>query len=137
MVLLLFRGNILSSPFCQILFILKHQLQPSIISSGLGLLQEPLHKKGSFPLRVSSVNVTKSAVSCGFDHIYWRNPWWKTSFLRIEHLKDFAFIWGKQLQPLVFKGIFSFRRTSGSNFCLKCTVLCSHSFMMNVLLWPE
>ena len=33
-----------------------------------------LHKKWSFPLRISSVNVTKSAVSCGFGHIHWRNP---------------------------------------------------------------
>ena len=33
-----------------------------------------LHKKLSFPLRISSVNVTKSAVSCGFGHIYWGNP---------------------------------------------------------------
>ena len=32
-----------------------------------------LHKKWSFPLRIYSVNVTKSVVSCGFDHIYWRN----------------------------------------------------------------
>ena len=32
------------------------------------------------PLRISSVNVTKSAVSWGFGHIYWRNPWWETSF---------------------------------------------------------
>ena len=39
-----------------------------------------LHKKWSFPLRISSVNVTKSAANCGFDHIYWRNPKWKTSF---------------------------------------------------------
>ena len=35
-----------------------------------------LHKKWSFPLRNSSVNVTKSAVSCGFRLIYRR----KTSF---------------------------------------------------------
>ena len=28
-------------------------------------------KKWSFPLRISSVNVTKSTVSCGFGHIYW------------------------------------------------------------------
>ena len=28
-----------------------------------------LHKKWSFPLRIFSVNVTKSAVSCGFCHI--------------------------------------------------------------------
>ena len=33
-----------------------------------------LHKKWSFPLRISSVNVTKSAFSCGFGLIYWRNP---------------------------------------------------------------
>ena len=39
-----------------------------------------LHKKLSFPLRISSVNVTKYAVSCGFGHIYWRNHQWKTSF---------------------------------------------------------
>ena len=40
----------------------------------------PLHKKWSFPCRISSVNVTKSAVFCGFGHIYWRKPSWKTSF---------------------------------------------------------
>ena len=33
-----------------------------------------MHKKWSFPLRISSVNVTKSAGICGFGHIYWRNP---------------------------------------------------------------
>ena len=33
----------------------------------------PLHKKWSFPLEISSVIVTKSTVSCGFRHIYWRN----------------------------------------------------------------
>ena len=37
-------------------------------------LSMTLHKKWHFPLRISSVNVTKSAVSCGFGHIYWRNP---------------------------------------------------------------
>ena len=31
-------------------------------------------KKRSFPLKISSVNATKSAGNCGFDHIYWRNP---------------------------------------------------------------
>ena len=34
---------------------------------------QSLHKKWSFPLKISSVNVTKSAVSWGFGHIYWRN----------------------------------------------------------------
>ena len=40
-----------------------------------------LYEKWNFPLRISSANVTKSTVSCGFSHIYWRNPKWKTSFL--------------------------------------------------------
>ena len=33
-----------------------------------------LHKKWSFPLRITSVNVTKFAGNRGFGHIYWRNP---------------------------------------------------------------
>ena len=37
-----------------------------------------LHKKWSFLLKISSVNVATSAVSCGFacgfGHIYWKNP---------------------------------------------------------------
>ena len=37
------------------------------------VLSRPLHKKWSFPLWISSVNVTKSAVFCRFGHIYWRN----------------------------------------------------------------
>ena len=41
-----------------------------------------LHKKWGLPLRISSVNVTKSAVSCVFGHIYWRNPWLKTFFVQ-------------------------------------------------------
>ena len=36
-----------------------------------------LDKKWSFPLRVSLVNVSKSAVFCGFFHIYWRNLKWE------------------------------------------------------------
>ena len=31
-------------------------------------------KKGSFPLRIPSVNVTKSVGNWGFDHIYKGNP---------------------------------------------------------------
>ena len=33
-----------------------------------------LNKNCSFPLKISSVNFTKSAVPWGFGHIYWRNP---------------------------------------------------------------
>ena len=43
-------------------------------------LRKTLHKKWNFPLRISSVNVTKSAGNCGFGHIYWRNLNRKTSF---------------------------------------------------------
>ena len=45
-----------------------------------------------------SVNASKSAVSCGFGHIYWRNPLWKTSFFvqlynfNFWHLDDLYFI---------------------------------------------
>ena len=35
--------------------------------------ENTLHKNWSFPLRILSVNVTKSAGNCGFGHIYWRN----------------------------------------------------------------
>ena len=38
-------------------------------------------KNWSFPLRVFSINVTKSAVSCGFVRICWRNLQWESSFL--------------------------------------------------------
>ena len=31
-----------------------------------------LHKKQSFSLKISLVNVTKLEGSCGFDHIYWK-----------------------------------------------------------------
>ena len=34
-----------------------------------------MYKKWSFPLGISSLNVTKSTGNCGFGHIYWRNPY--------------------------------------------------------------
>ena len=40
-----------------------------------------LHKKWGFPLRISSVNVTKSAGNCRFGPIYRRNPNRKLHFL--------------------------------------------------------
>ena len=57
--------------------------------NGLGLKLGITVQKWSFPLRISSVNVTKLAVSSGFGHIYWRNLLWKSSFLAqcIETLK--------------------------------------------------
>ena len=37
------------------------------------LLYISWHKKWSFPFKISSVSVTKSAENCGFGHIYWKN----------------------------------------------------------------
>ena len=37
-------------------------------------------KKLRFPLRVSSVNLSKFAISYGFGHIYLRKPKWKTLY---------------------------------------------------------
>ena len=65
-----------------------------------------LRKKWSFPWSISSVNVTKSAVSCGFGHICWRNSSWKTSsFVQCPVLSNalrskFAHIWSAKLQFL-------------------------------------
>ena len=39
-------------------------------SVGISLQKYETEQKWSFPLRISLVNVTKSAVSCGFGHIY-------------------------------------------------------------------
>ena len=44
---------------------------------------KPLEKKWSFPLKISLVNETKFAVSCGFGHISWRNPKSKTSLMTL------------------------------------------------------
>ena len=49
-------------------------------------------KKWSYPLRISSVNMTKSTGFCGFGCTYWRNPQWKISFfcaVRTVKLVDF------------------------------------------------
>ena len=48
------------------------------------LLSKHWTKKWSFPLRIYSVNVAKSAGSCWFGHIYWINLYWKPSFLCSE-----------------------------------------------------
>ena len=37
-------------------------------------IHNTLYKKWSFPLRISSVNVSKLVGNCGFGRIYLRNP---------------------------------------------------------------
>ena len=50
---------------------------------------EPIqHKKWSFPLRFSSENVSKSAVSYGFGHIYWGQLLWKTFLCSAKYWKN-------------------------------------------------
>ena len=44
-----------------------------ILANITRIQKSSLHKKRSFPLSISTVNVTKSAVSFGFGHIYRRN----------------------------------------------------------------
>ena len=48
----------------------------SLYANGIDTAQ-----KMKFPLRISSVNVTKSAVYGGFGHIYWRSSYGKLNFL--------------------------------------------------------
>ena len=54
-------------------------------------------EKIKFPLRISSVNVTKYAVSCEAGYIYWRNPSWKTSFF-VQCVLMLAIVAEKQLR---------------------------------------
>ena len=51
----------------------NHSLHPFPYRRPITITSIALHKKRSFPLRISSANVTKSAVSCGFDQIHWRD----------------------------------------------------------------
>ena len=44
--------------------------------------------KWSFPLKISSVNATKSAVCYEFGRIYWRSPYDKTSLFMQYQLKQ-------------------------------------------------
>ena len=58
----------------------SHSMLASVKVKFMHVEELTLHKKWSFPLKISSVNVTKFAGNCSFGQIYWRNPWWKTSF---------------------------------------------------------
>ena len=56
-------------------------MKPKVILSWLTLQHgNSTDRKWNFPLRISSVNLTKSAGNCRFGHIYCRNPSWNISF---------------------------------------------------------
>ena len=54
-----------------------------------------LHKKWSFPFKISLVNVTKSAVSCGFGHLLKKSLMENFIFLRSVYYT------GSSKRPLV------------------------------------
>ena len=59
------------------------------------LFWKSLYKKWSFPLRISTARVTKSAGNCRFSHIYWRYPSWKAS-LFVQWIQNYShppYIW--------------------------------------------
>ena len=72
------------------------------------------HKKWSFKLKISSVNVTKSAVSCGLGLIYWRNPYWKILFFGqwINILKNLS----KIFENIMYKQMTTFMDKYFSKF---------------------
>ena len=77
------------------------------------ITKDQLHRKWSFPLRISTVNVTKFTVSCGFGHIYWRNPQWKTSFfvqwpLRGPYQWVLSGAWGPSMTYALQNTLFGF-----------------------------
>ena len=52
------------------LLMIHYVIISNSISFNPFLAKVPVHKKGSFPLRISLINVTKSTVNGGFGHIY-------------------------------------------------------------------
>ena len=52
------------------LFDLLWEITQKKLSSSLTSIEQVLHRKRGLPLRISSVNVTKPAISCGGASIY-------------------------------------------------------------------
>ena len=67
----------------------------------------PLHKKWSFSFKSFLVYMTKCAVNCRLCHIYWRNPWWKTSFFVQWPLKKNLFFWSNPYKIKVMMTFFT------------------------------
>ena len=86
----------------------------------LSSLLSTLHKKWSFPLRISSINVTKYAGNCWFGHIYWRNLQLETSFF--VAIKPLRFHWQKIIWDFSFSGPGFCSPLSINNSLIKCLV---------------
>ena len=76
-----------------------------------------LHKKWSFPFRISSVNVTKSAGNCRSGHIYWRNSCGKLYF------SSSADLWSSM-----------YPKTCRNGYEFKTTILCINSQVQITLI---
>ena len=69
-----------------------------------------MRKSWSFPLRIYSVNLTKSAVSCGFGYIYWRNLQWKISIYCPVMVQQWSQIREKQPRSNIDKEVTTTKR---------------------------
>ena len=138
MVLLLFRGNILSSPFCQRRCVyFKTPIAAIHYIKWTGFTSRTTAQKRNFSIRdffskcdqirrkmrIWSYLLKKTSTE-NFIFAQWKFDWY------CVYLREAI------AAPTFLRCLF-FHRASGSNFILKGIVLCSHSFMMNVLLWPE
>ena len=74
-----------------------------------------LHKKWSFPLKISYANVTKPAATWEFGHIYWRHLKQKTSFF--IQWEDVKF---KELHP--WQKSFKIKETPGLTIYLQSLI---------------
>ena len=139
MVLLLFRRNILSSRFCQ-----RHCVYFKTPIAAIHYI-----KQAGF---TSTTTAQKRKFSIKYfyskcDQICRKLQIWPY-LLKKPLMENFIFVqWTFEgycvylrkaiVAPTFLRYLFFFRRTSGSKIYLKSTVLCSHSFIMNVLIWPE
>ena len=89
-----------------------------------------LRRKWSFPLRISSVNVTKSAGNCGFGQVYWRNPYWKSSdfvqwLYSRSHYKNYRWL------SSIFEAGNTMASCKIANFCLFFRKTLIHVIFLN------
>ena len=90
-------------------------------------LHTPLHKEWSFPFKISSVNVTRSAVSCGFTFteeifngkrhflcsVFW--PFWQSIMMMMN-----CFVYGWRMKESGQNCLFPAGSISGDRINLKC-----------------
>ena len=68
-------ADVLQNTLTQV-FSCKKQPQGGVLKKRCHCTKNDVFHQG----KISSVHMTKSRGNCGFGHIYWRSPSWKTSF---------------------------------------------------------